>query len=99
MPLSSCSNSRIRRPTHGAGSVRRWRARCTCSGAPCWISRGLLDKVRLPANYGAKKQHVAIARAFAAPRVLVICDEITASLDVSVKAAVVDAVHGTAYQS
>jgi len=72
----------------------------------------LLDQVRLPASYaqryphqlsGGEKQRVAIARAFAARPSLVICDEITAPLDVSVQASVISlllALHratGTAY--
>jgi len=72
----------------------------------------LLEQVRLPTDYarryphqlsGGEQQRVAIARAFAAKPTLVICDEITASLDVSVQAAIIElllalkAAQGTAY--
>lgn len=68
----------------------------------------LLERVRLPVEYarryphelsGGEKQRVAIARAIAAQPSVIVCDEITSGLDVSVQAAIIELLRSIQQQS
>lgn len=87
-------------PSHSVRNIVGRPIRVFTGGRPDKAQLGqLLDRVRLssqvldryPAELsGGEKQRVAIARALAASPSVLVCDEVTSALDVSIQASIVD---------